>query len=103
MILRAANGAIQERWWYERMVNMTYSPVGQKKNLFLIHILQKTRVLCLWRRQDDQVHMHKFHTKKVNTKVTRLKIIFAVQATLQCHEVGHGTCSIPREISNGGS
>uniref|UniRef100_A0A915NF16 MAP kinase-activating death domain protein n=1 Tax=Meloidogyne floridensis TaxID=298350 RepID=A0A915NF16_9BILA len=50
IILRACNGAIQERWWYERMVNMTYSP--------------KARVLCLWQRHDDQVHMHKFHTKK---------------------------------------
>jgi hypothetical protein len=29
MILRAPNGAIQERWWYERMVNMTYSPVNK--------------------------------------------------------------------------
>ena len=51
VILRATTGAIVERWWYERLVNMTYSP--------------KTRVLCLWRRQDDQVHMHKFYTKKV--------------------------------------
>jgi hypothetical protein len=51
IILRAVNGAITERWWYERLVNMTYSP--------------KTRVLCLWRRHEDQVHMHKFYTKKV--------------------------------------
>uniref|UniRef100_A0A914E0Z3 MAP kinase-activating death domain protein n=1 Tax=Acrobeloides nanus TaxID=290746 RepID=A0A914E0Z3_9BILA len=50
VILRAINGAITERWWYEKVVNMTYSP--------------KTRVLCLWRRQDDQVHMHKFYTRK---------------------------------------
>ncbi|KAL3072106.1 hypothetical protein niasHS_016281 [Heterodera schachtii] len=50
LILRDANGVVQERWWYERLVNMTYSP--------------KTRVLCLWRRHDDQVYMHKFHTKK---------------------------------------
>jgi len=50
IILRAVNGAITERWWYERLVNMTYSP--------------KTRVLCLWRRHEDQVHMHKFYTKK---------------------------------------
>ncbi|KAI3421210.1 hypothetical protein GPALN_014838 [Globodera pallida] len=50
LILRDSNGGVQERWWYERLVNMTYSP--------------KTRVLCLWRRNDDQVYMHKFHTKK---------------------------------------
>uniref|UniRef100_A0A914HJY1 MAP kinase-activating death domain protein n=1 Tax=Globodera rostochiensis TaxID=31243 RepID=A0A914HJY1_GLORO len=50
LILRDSNGVVQERWWYERLVNMTYSP--------------KTRVLCLWRRLEDQVYMHKFHTKK---------------------------------------
>jgi len=59
VILRATTGAIVERWWYERLVNMTYSP--------------KTRVLCLWRRQDDQVHMHKFYTKKCRTLYNCLK------------------------------
>ncbi|VDN56295.1 unnamed protein product [Dracunculus medinensis] len=50
VVLRAVTGAITERWWYERLVNMTYSP--------------KTRVLCLWRRHEGKVHMHKFYTKK---------------------------------------
>ncbi|CAJ0938342.1 unnamed protein product, partial [Mesorhabditis belari] len=50
VVLRAVTGAITERWWYERLVNMTYSP--------------KTKVLCLWRRHEDKVHMHKFYTKK---------------------------------------
>ncbi|KAI6187935.1 MAP kinase-activating death domain-containing protein [Aphelenchoides besseyi] len=50
VILRAINGSITERWWYERLVNMTYSP--------------RTRVLCIWRRQDDKVHMHRFYTRK---------------------------------------
>ncbi|CAD6188935.1 unnamed protein product [Caenorhabditis auriculariae] len=50
VVLRAVTGAVTERWWYERLVNMTYSP--------------KTKVLCLWRRHEDKVHMHKFHTKK---------------------------------------
>uniref|UniRef100_A0A1I8BUI1 MAP kinase-activating death domain protein n=1 Tax=Meloidogyne hapla TaxID=6305 RepID=A0A1I8BUI1_MELHA len=59
IILRACNGAIQERWWYERMVNMTYSP--------------KARVLCLWQRHDDQVHMHKFHTKKCRQLYNAMK------------------------------
>uniref|UniRef100_A0AC34Q660 MAP kinase-activating death domain protein n=1 Tax=Panagrolaimus sp. JU765 TaxID=591449 RepID=A0AC34Q660_9BILA len=59
VIIRATTGAITERWWYERLVNMTYSP--------------KTRVLCLWRRQDDQVHMHKFYTKKCRTLYNCLK------------------------------
>uniref|UniRef100_A0A7E4W4U7 MAP kinase-activating death domain protein n=1 Tax=Panagrellus redivivus TaxID=6233 RepID=A0A7E4W4U7_PANRE len=59
VILRAITGAISERWWYERLVNMTYSP--------------KTKVLCLWRRHDDQVHMHKFYTKKCRTLYNCLK------------------------------
>ncbi|VDM59907.1 unnamed protein product [Angiostrongylus costaricensis] len=50
VVLRAITGAVTERWWYERLVNMTYSP--------------KTKVLCLWRRHEDKVHMHKFYTKK---------------------------------------
>uniref|UniRef100_A0A0N5CCS5 MAP kinase-activating death domain protein n=1 Tax=Strongyloides papillosus TaxID=174720 RepID=A0A0N5CCS5_STREA len=50
VVLRAVTGSIIERWWYERLVNMTYSP--------------KTRVLCIWRKKDDQVYMHKFFTKK---------------------------------------
>ncbi|VDK47699.1 unnamed protein product [Anisakis simplex] len=50
VVLRAVTGAITDRWWYERLVNMTYSP--------------KTKVLCLWRRHEDKVHMHKFYTKK---------------------------------------
>ncbi|VDD91121.1 unnamed protein product [Enterobius vermicularis] len=50
VILRAVNGMITDRWWYERLVNMTYSP--------------KTRVLCLWQRAEDKVLMHKFYTKK---------------------------------------
>uniref|UniRef100_A0A0N4Z317 MAP kinase-activating death domain protein n=1 Tax=Parastrongyloides trichosuri TaxID=131310 RepID=A0A0N4Z317_PARTI len=50
VVLRAVTGSIMERWWYERLVNMTYSP--------------KTHVLCIWRKKDDQVYMHKFYTKK---------------------------------------
>ncbi|PAA65067.1 hypothetical protein BOX15_Mlig000889g4, partial [Macrostomum lignano] len=36
LILRACSGAIVDRWWYEKLVNMTFCP--------------KTRVLILWRR-----------------------------------------------------
>lgn len=39
------------RWWYERLVNMTYCP--------------KTRVMCLWRKDGGQTQLNKFHTKKV--------------------------------------
>ena len=51
LILRAVSGAIMERWWFERVVNMTYSP--------------KTKILCLWRRNGGQTQLHKYYTKKV--------------------------------------
>ncbi|EFX87953.1 hypothetical protein DAPPUDRAFT_191648 [Daphnia pulex] len=50
LILRAVSGAIMERWWFERIVNMTYSP--------------KTKILCLWRRNGGQTQLHKYYTKK---------------------------------------
>lgn len=50
LILRSITGAILERWWYERLVNMTYCP--------------KNRVLCLWRRNGGQTQLHKYQTKK---------------------------------------
>ena len=51
LVLRSVNGAIVERWWFERLVNMTYSP--------------KTKVLCLWRRNGGQTQLHKYYTRKV--------------------------------------
>ncbi|XP_023247845.1 MAP kinase-activating death domain protein [Copidosoma floridanum] len=50
LVLRSVNGVIVERWWYERLVNMTYSP--------------QTKVLCLWRRNGGQTQLHKYYTKK---------------------------------------
>jgi hypothetical protein len=73
LVLRSVNGAIVERWWFERLVsdsvglqslitrlilsklysnqvNMTYSP--------------KTKVLCLWRRNNEQTQLHKYYTRK---------------------------------------
>ncbi|XP_022252703.1 MAP kinase-activating death domain protein-like [Limulus polyphemus] len=50
IILRSVIGTIVERWWYERLVNMTYSP--------------KNKVLCLWRRNGGQTQLHRYHTKK---------------------------------------
>lgn len=52
LILRSVNGTIIERWWFERLVNMTYSP--------------KTKVLCLWRRNGGQTQLHKYYTRKVS-------------------------------------
>ncbi|CAL8079643.1 unnamed protein product [Orchesella dallaii] len=50
LVLRNVAGAIVERWWWERLVNMTYSP--------------KTKVLCLWRRNGGQTQLHKYHSRK---------------------------------------
>ncbi|VIO87749.1 Regulator of presynaptic activity aex-3, putative [Brugia malayi] len=59
VVLRSVLGAITERWWYERLVNMTYSP--------------KTRLLCLWRRHEGKVYMHKFYTRKCRELYTTMK------------------------------
>ena len=48
--MRAVGGNISERWFYERLVNMTYSP--------------KNKVLCLWRRNGGQTQLHKYYTSK---------------------------------------
>lgn len=51
LVLRSVSGVIVERWWYERLLNMTYCP--------------KNKVLCLWRRNGQQTQLHKYYTKKV--------------------------------------
>ena len=55
LILRSVGGVIVERWWFERLVNMTYSP--------------KNKVLCLWRRNGGQTQLHKYYTKKVKNQI----------------------------------
>lgn len=51
MVLRSNIGTVYERWWYEKLINMTYCP--------------KTKVLCLWRRNGSETQLNKFYTKKV--------------------------------------
>lgn len=51
LVLRTVPGVILERWWFERLVNMTYSP--------------KTKVLCLWRLNGGQSQLYQYYTKKV--------------------------------------
>lgn len=50
LIIRSANGVILERWFYDEMVNMTFSP--------------RNKVLCLWRRTGGLTELKKYHTKK---------------------------------------
>lgn len=51
IVLRSSIGTVYERWWYEKLINMTYCP--------------KTKVLCLWRRNGSETQLNKFYTKKV--------------------------------------
>lgn len=53
LVVRAVTGEIVERWWFERLINMTYSP--------------KNKVICLWRRNGDQTFLHRYYTRKVCT------------------------------------
>ncbi|XP_070329163.1 MAP kinase-activating death domain protein isoform X32 [Odocoileus virginianus] len=50
LVLRSNIGTVYERWWYEKLINMTYCP--------------KTKVLCLWRRNGSETQLNKFYTKK---------------------------------------
>ncbi|XP_033645773.1 MAP kinase-activating death domain protein-like isoform X6 [Asterias rubens] len=50
VIIRSGSGAVCDRCWYERLINMTYCP--------------KTKVLCLWRRLANTTRLDKFYTKK---------------------------------------
>lgn len=54
IVLRSNIGTVYERWWYEKLINMTYCP--------------KTKVLCLWRRNGQETQLNKFYTKKVSTR-----------------------------------
>uniref|UniRef100_A0A8C1L7Y7 MAP kinase-activating death domain protein n=1 Tax=Cyprinus carpio TaxID=7962 RepID=A0A8C1L7Y7_CYPCA len=51
IVLRSNIGTVYERWWYEKLINMTYCP--------------KTKVLCLWRRNGQETQLNKFYTKKL--------------------------------------
>ncbi len=50
MILRSVKGEICERWFFEKLVNMTYCP--------------KTKNLCLWCKQEGETKLNTFYTKK---------------------------------------
>lgn len=96
IVVRGVSGAIVERWWYERLVNMTYSP--------------KTKVLCLWRRHDDTVQLHMFYTRKVLRTSAPLAgfiepTLPAVPRSVQLHQGVHGASSgaRPRRTARQGS
>ncbi|XP_025417158.1 MAP kinase-activating death domain protein isoform X2 [Sipha flava] len=60
LVLRSVNGVIVSRWWYERIVNMTYSP--------------RSKIFCLWRTANGgQLQLNKYFTKKCKDLYTRIK------------------------------
>lgn len=79
LVIRSVTGAIVERWWFERLVNMTYSP--------------KTKVLCLWRRNGGQTQLHKYYTRKVRI-ISLLYILCSyLHVMLKCINLNHFFCS----------
>ena len=50
LIIRSVKGSVIERWFYDEMVNMTFSP--------------RNKVVCLWRRSGGMTELKKYHTKK---------------------------------------
>ncbi|XP_034242501.1 MAP kinase-activating death domain protein isoform X3 [Thrips palmi] len=74
MVLRTIMGIIVERWWFERIVNMTYSP--------------KTKVLCLWARHGGQTQLHKYYTKKCK------ELYYCIKSAMEAAAArGHGVAS----------
>ncbi|XP_025203393.1 MAP kinase-activating death domain protein-like isoform X3 [Melanaphis sacchari] len=60
LVLRSVSGVIVSRWWYERIVNMTYSP--------------RSKIFCLWRTANGgQLQLNKYYTKKCKDLYTRIK------------------------------
>lgn len=69
IVLRSNIGTVYERWWYEKLINMTYCP--------------KTKVLCLWRRNGQETQLNKFYTKKVRrTSMQRHTVVHTSPLTL---------------------
>lgn len=51
LIFRSVNGVIVERWWFERIINITFCP--------------KTKVVCFGKRSGQEIRYHRYYSKKV--------------------------------------
>lgn len=80
LILRSINGTIVERWWYERLVNMTYSP--------------RNKVLCLWRRNGGETQLHKYHTRKCRD------LYYCIKDAME-RAAQRGTGTMPGKLAKG--
>ncbi|VVC89144.1 unnamed protein product [Leptidea sinapis] len=89
LVLRTTQGTIVERWWYERLVNMTYSP--------------KIRVLCLWRKNGGQTQLHKYYTKKFFVRLDHIRKCFTQNGGVFVLEEFSGPDMLRRVIDKTGS
>ena len=75
LIIRSANGVILERWFYDEMVNMTFSP--------------RNKVLCLWRRASGITELKKYHTKKCRD------LYYCIKDAMESAALRGGSMSMP--------
>jgi len=50
IVLRSVLGEVYDRCWFEKLINMTFCP--------------KTKVLCLWKKTENETQLNKFYTKR---------------------------------------
>ncbi|CAF3868387.1 unnamed protein product [Adineta steineri] len=79
LILRSVLGEVYDRCWFEKVINMTFSP--------------KTRVLCLWRKVEGETQLIKFYTKRCrdlyfSIKEAMEKAASRMKGTLPDQEIG---------------
>lgn len=79
LVLRGLDGVLIERWWYERLINMTYSP--------------KNKIVCFWRKSDGQTLLSKYYTKKCQdlyncVKESMQRAVTARGVNRVCSELG---------------
>jgi hypothetical protein len=78
LVLRGLDGVIIERWWYERLINMTYSP--------------RNKVICFWRKSDGQTILNKYYTKKCQ------ELYQSIKESMQRAAAHHGSNRVCSEL-----
>jgi hypothetical protein len=78
LVLRGLDGVIIERWWYERLINMTYSP--------------RNKVICFWRKSDSQTILNKYYTKKCQ------ELYQSIKESMQRAAAHHGSSRVCSEL-----
>lgn len=78
LVLRGLDGVIMERWWYERLINMTYSP--------------RNKVICFWRKSDGQTVLSKYFTEKCQ------ELYQSIKESMQRAASNHGANRVCSEL-----